>query len=128
MSPDDPTPHRDTPQSSLAPNLALARHNLLEHFRVRNGHTFGTDGAVVASLADLLVSLPNEERRTFVADVVSTVSGGEDLVASAVSSRAELVAWTDSQKRAELSARVFSEDRLALLRDILHPEEERSAA
>ena len=128
MSPDDPTPHRDTPQSSLAPNLALARHNLLEHFRVRNGHTSGTDGAIIASLADLLVSLPSEERRTFVSEVVSTVSGGEDLVASAVSSRAELVAWTDSQKRAELSARVFSEDRLALLRDILHPEEERSAA
>ncbi|MBS1058278.1 hypothetical protein [Gluconobacter kondonii] len=128
MSPDDPTLHRETPPSSLAPNLALAHHNLLEHFRVRNGHTFGTDGAVVASLADLLVSLPNEERRTFVADVVSTVSSGEDLVASAVSSRAELVAWTDSQKRAELSARVFSEDRLALLRDILDPEEERSAA
>jgi len=128
MSPDDQTPHRETPPSSLAPNLALARHNLLEHFRVRNGHTFGTDGAVVASLADLLASLPNEERRIFVSEVVSTVSGGEDLVASAVSSRAELVAWTDSQKRAELSARVFSEDRLVLLRDLLGPEAERAAA
>lgn len=128
MSPDDPTLHRDTPTSSLAPNLALAHHNLLEHFRVRNGHTFSTDGAVVASLADLLASLPNEARRTLVAEVISTVAGGEDLVAVAVASRADLVIWTDSQKRAELSARVFSEDRLALLRDLLDPEEERSAA
>ncbi|MBS1029113.1 hypothetical protein [Gluconobacter albidus] len=128
MSPDDPTLHRETPPSSLAPNLALARHNLLEHFRVRNGHTFGTDGAIVASLADLLASLPNEERRTLVAEVISTVAGGEELVAVAVASRADLVIWTDSQKRAELSARVFSEDRLALLRDLLDPEEERSAA
>ncbi|KXV49952.1 hypothetical protein AD945_03170 [Gluconobacter albidus] len=128
MSSPDHTSHRDTGQESLAPNLALARHNLLERLCARNGHSAGVESDFVAALADLLLSLPSSEREALISEITERVQDGEALMARVIPTRPELVQWTDSQKRRELSARVFSDDRLALLRGLLDEQPERLAA